>query len=83
MKGFIGALANPGQLKEIWKSPVIQQRLMQGMSPEMRQALTANKMKVSMLGDLVEAGLLPIGLTDAAFTTFSGGLRIWLPRRKP
>lgn len=74
MKGFIGALANPGQLKEIWKSPVIQQRLMQGMSPEMRQALTANKMKVSMLGDLVEAGLLPIGLTDAAFTTFSGGI---------
>lgn len=36
MKGFIGALANPGQLAEIWKSPTIQQRMMQGMSPEMR-----------------------------------------------
>lgn len=55
-------------------SPTIQQRLMQGMSPEMRQALTANRMKVSMLGDAVEAGMLPIGLTDAAFTTFSGGI---------
>ena len=74
MKGFIGALANPAQLAEIWKSPVIQQRLMQGMSPEMRQALTANRMKVSMLGDAVESGMLPIGLTDAAFTTFSGGI---------
>ena len=82
MKGFIGALANPGQLKEIWKSPVIQQRLMQGMSPEMRQALTANKMKVSMLGDLVEAGLLPIGLTDAAFTTFSGGIAYMAAKKK-
>ena len=68
MKGFIGALANPGQLAEVWMSPTIQQRLMQGMSPEMRQALTANRMKVSMLGDAVEAGMLPIGLTDAAFT---------------
>lgn len=74
MKGFIGALANPGQLAEVWMSPTIQQRLMQGMSPEMRQALTANRMKVSMLGDAVEAGMLPIGLTDAAFTTFSGGI---------
>ncbi len=74
MKGFIGALANPGQLAEVWQSPTIQQRLMQGMSPEMRQALTANRMKVSMLGDAVEAGMLPIGLTDAAFTTFSGGI---------
>lgn len=82
MKGFIGALANPGQLKEIWKSPVIQQRLMQGMSPEMRQALTANRMKVSMLGDLVEAGLLPIGLTDAAFTTFSGGIAYMAAKKK-
>lgn len=74
VKGFIGALAHPGQLAEIWKSPVIQQRLMQGMSPEMRQALTANRMNVSMLGDAVESGMLPIGLTDAAFTTFSGGV---------
>lgn len=82
MKGFIGALANPGQLAEIWKSPVIQQRLMQGMSPEMRQALTANKMKVSVLGDLVEAGLLPIGLTDAAFTTFSGGIAYMAAKKK-
>lgn len=82
MKGFIGALANPGQLAEIWKSPVIQQRLMQGMSPEMRQALTANKMKVSMLGDLVEVGLLPIGLTDAAFTTFSGGIAYMAAKKK-
>ena len=61
-------------------SPTIQQRLMQGMSPDMRQALTANRMKVSMLGDAVEAGMLPIGLTDAAFTTFSGGIAyIYLP----
>lgn len=45
-----------------------------GHEPEMRQALTANRMKVSMLGDAVEAGMLPIGLTDAAFTTFSGGI---------
>lgn len=82
MKGFIGALANPGQLAEIWQSPVIQQRLMQGMSPEMRQALTANKMKVSVLGDLVEAGLLPIGLTDAAFTTFSGGIAYMAAKKK-
>lgn len=82
MKGFIGALANPGQLAEIWKSPVIQQRLMQGMSPEMRQALTANRMKVSMLGDAVEAGLLPIGLTDAAFTTFSGGIAYMAAKKK-
>lgn len=82
MKGFIGALANPGQLAEIWQSPVIQQRLMQGMSPEMRQALTANKMKVSMLGDLVEAGLLPIGLTDAAFTTFSGGIAYMAAKKR-
>lgn len=82
MKGFIGALANPGQLAEIWKSPVIQQRLMQGMSPEMRQALTANKMKVSMLGDLVEVGLLPIGLTDAAFTTFSGGIAYMAAKKR-
>lgn len=74
MKGFIGALANPRQLADVWKSPTIQQRMMQGMSPEMRQALTANRMKVSMLGDAVEAGMLPIGLTDAAFTTFSGGI---------
>lgn len=82
MKGFIGALANPGQLAEIWKSPTIQQRLMQGMSPEMRQALTANRMKVSMLGDAVEAGLLPIGLTDAAFTTFSGGIAYMAAKKK-
>ena len=82
MKGFIGALANPGQLAAIWQSPVIQQRLMQGMSPEMRQALTANKMKVSVLGDLVEAGLLPIGLTDAAFTTFSGGIAYMAAKKK-
>lgn len=74
VRGFIGALANPKQLAEIWRSPVIQQRLMQGMSPEMRQALTANRMQVSMLGDAVESGMLPIGLTDAAFTTFSGGI---------
>ena len=82
MKGFIGALANPGQLAEIWKSPTIQQRMMQGMSPEMRQALTANRMKVSMLGDAVEAGLLPIGLTDAAFTTFSGGIAYMAAKKK-
>lgn len=82
MKGFIGALANPGQLAEIWKSPVIQQRLMQGMSPEMRQALTANRMKVSMLGDAVESGMLPIGLTDAAFTTFSGGIAYMAAKKK-
>lgn len=82
MKGFIGALANPGQLAEIWKSPTIQQRMMQGMSPEMRQALTANRMKVSMLGDAVEAGWLPIGLTDAAFTTFSGGIAYMAAKKK-
>lgn len=82
MKGFVGALANPGQLAEIWKSPVIQQRLMQGMSPEMRQALTANRMKVSMLGDAVESGMLPIGLTDAAFTTFSGGIAYMAAKKK-
>lgn len=82
MKGFIGALANPGQLAEIWKSPVIQQRLMQGMSPEMRQALTANRMKVGMLGDVVESGMLPIGLTDAAFTTFSGGIAYMAAKKK-
>lgn len=82
MKGFIGALANPGQLAEIWKSPTIQQRMMQGMSPEMRQALTAHRMKVSMLGDAVEAGLLPIGLTDAAFTTFSGGIAYMAAKKK-
>lgn len=82
MKGFIGALANPGQLAEVWKSPTIQQRLMQGMSPEMRQALTANRMKVSMLGDAVEAGMLPIGLTDAAFTTFSGGIAYMAAKKK-
>lgn len=74
VRGFFGALANPRQFAEIWRSPVIQQRLMQGMSPEMRQALTANRMQVSMLGDAVESGMLPIGLTDAAFTTFSGGI---------
>lgn len=82
MKGFIGALVNPGQLAEIWKSPVIQQRLMQGMSPEMRQALTAHKMEVSMLGDAVESGMLPIGLTDAAFTTFSGGIAYMAAKKK-
>lgn len=82
MKGFIGALANPGQLAEVWKSPTIQQRLMQGMSPEMRQALTANRMEVSMLGDAVEAGMLPIGLTDAAFTTFSGGIAYMAAKKK-
>ena len=82
MKGFIGALANPGQLAEVWMSPTIQQRLMQGMSPEMRQALTANRMKVSMLGDAVEAGMLPIGLTDAAFTTFSGGIAYMAAKKK-
>lgn len=82
MKGFIGALANPRQLAEVWKSPTIQQRMMQGMSPEMRQALTANRMKVSMLGDAVEAGMLPIGLTDAAFTTFSGGIAYMAAKKK-
>lgn len=82
MKGFIEALANPGQLAEVWMSPTIQQRMMQGMSPEMRQALTANRMKVSMLGDAVEAGLLPIGLTDAAFTTFSGGIAYMAAKKK-
>ena len=82
MKGFIGALANPGQLAEVWMIPTIQQRLMQGMSPEMRQALTANRMKVSMLGDAVEAGMLPIGLTDAAFTTFSGGIAYMAAKKK-
>ena len=82
MKGFIGALANPGQLAEVWQSPTIQQRLMQGMSPEMRRALTANRMKVSMLGDAVEAGMLPIGLTDAAFTTFSGGIAYMAAKKK-
>lgn len=82
MKGFIGALANPGQLAEVWMSPTIQQRLMQGMSPEMRQALTANRMKVSMLGDAVEVGMLPIGLTDAAFTTFSGGIAYMAAKKK-
>ncbi|WMB15123.1 hypothetical protein [Akkermansia muciniphila] len=82
MKGFIGALANPGQLAEVWMSPTIQQRLMQGVSPEMRQALTANRMKVSMLGDAVEAGMLPIGLTDAAFTTFSGGIAYMAAKKK-
>lgn len=82
MKGFIGALANPGQLAEVWMSPTIQQRLMQGMSPEMRQALTANRMKVSMLGDAVEAGMLAIGLTDAAFTTFSGGIAYMAAKKK-
>ena len=82
MKGFIGALVNPGQLAEIWQSPVIQQRLMQGMSPEMRQALTAHRMKVSMLGDAVESGMLPIGLTDAAFTTFSGGIAYMAAKKR-
>lgn len=82
MKGFVGALANPGQLAEIWKSSVIQQRLMQGMSPEMRQALTANRMKVSMLGDAVESGMLPIGLTDAAFTTCSGGIAYMAAKKR-
>lgn len=82
MRGFLGVLTNPKQLKDIWESPVIRQRLMQGMSPEMRQALTASRMSVSMLGDAVEAGMLPIGLADAAFTTFSGGMAFMAAKNK-
>lgn len=72
LQGFVGMVANPGQLKHVWGSDVIQQRIMQGMSPEMRSALTASKMHPGLLAQAMEMGMLPISLTDAAFTSMSG-----------
>ena len=72
LQGFVGMVSNPGQLKHVWGSDVIQQRIMQGMSPEMRSALTASKMHPGLLAQAMEMGMLPISLTDAAFTSMSG-----------
>ena len=71
LKGIGTCLFNPGDLKEIWNSKTIQQRISLGMSPEMRSAMTAAQIKPGMLADAVQWGMVPISIADAAFTTLS------------
>ncbi|MEG2971728.1 MAG: hypothetical protein RR808_09690, partial [Akkermansia sp.] len=70
----VAILLNPGIIKHVWSSQVIQQRILLGMSPEMRTALTAARMNPGLLMDALQFGMIPISLTDAAFTTVSGSI---------
>ncbi len=64
-------LTQPGLYAQIWGTETIQHRIIEGMSPEMRMAMERTAISPNRFVSAIRAGMLPIGLTDAAFTTFS------------
>lgn len=70
--GLFRAIANPTSLRAVYESEAVQQRILQGISPEDRKLLKAGAASPSMLMELLEAGRLPIAYADAAFSTLAG-----------
>jgi hypothetical protein len=60
------------EMKKIFQSEAIQQRIKQGFSPETRSLLDAGKINPSQLLELLHMGHMPAGYADAAFSTISG-----------
>ncbi len=71
---FVRALRNPADVKRIWDSEMIRQRLEQGFSPEDKRLLDAGRMSPSRIMDLLNDGRLPIAYVDAAMTTITGAI---------
>jgi hypothetical protein len=70
--GLFRAITNPTSLRAVYESEAVQQRILQGMSPEDRKLLKAGAASPSMIIELLNLGRLPIAYADAAFTTLSG-----------
>jgi hypothetical protein len=72
IKHFYAALTNPGLLRDVWNNEAVQQRILQGISPEDRRLLDAAHASPSLAMEWLDLGRLPISLADAAFTTLVG-----------
>ena len=81
-KGFVSLLAHPGQLKDVWESDSVQQRLWIGMSPEMQHAMEAARINPSRLSRFAEWGMMGVQYADAAFTVVSGGMAYAFARKE-
>ena len=73
-RGLQGVLANPSTLRRVWVSETIQQRILEGFSPEDQAVLRAARAKPSDLMKFLETGRLPIAFTDALLTTIGGSI---------
>jgi hypothetical protein len=74
IRGIIGVFQNPGDLRTIWQTESIQQRILSGVSPEDRRILEAAQASPSEIMELLILGRLPIAYADAAFTTAAGSI---------
>lgn len=72
IKTFAKILFRWNDMKKIFKSEAIQQRIRAGISPESKALMDATRLSPSRLMDLLSLGQLHTSLTDAAFTTISG-----------
>lgn len=72
IKATYKALSSPKTLRDVWNSEAIQQRILQGISPEDRRLMDAANASPSLAMELLEMGRLPISLADGAFTTLMG-----------
>ena len=72
--GIARLLKNPSTFRTVWTSEAVQQRILQGISPEDRTLLNASAASPSLLMEALELGRLPIAYADAAFTTISAAV---------
>jgi hypothetical protein len=72
--GIVRAFGNPGSLRTVWNSEAVQQRILQGISPEDRAMLAASNASPSIIMELMDIGRLPIAYADACFTTLSASV---------
>jgi predicted GNAT family acetyltransferase len=72
MKTFAKLIFRWSDMKKIFQSEAIQQRILAGISPESKALMDATRMTPSRMMDALSVGQLHTSLTDAAFTTISG-----------
>lgn len=72
--GFVRVLLQPSSMSHIWKSETIRRRVMNGFSPEMQLAMSANNQSPSVINNILANGLGWIGHADAVFTTISASI---------
>jgi hypothetical protein len=74
-KGFAKLLSGQLETRRIWNSPMIQDRVNAGYSPEARMALESMfNAAPNISGELVEKGMTMLGNVDAFFTTGSAAI---------
>jgi hypothetical protein len=71
IKTFAKILFRWKDMKKMFASEAIQQRIRAGISPESKALMDATRMTPSRMMDLLSLGQLHTSLTDAAFTTIS------------